>query len=169
MPETHPEIDPPTTAPGVGQAAATGRRTWILLALLLVVSTAIKLALIGPSAELEPIGDQKNYIWAAESINETGVPDYRNKRWDEAHYSPAYPYGLAGVRLVAGPENFLAATRALQSLMSSISVLFVFLLTRRFFGDRNFDADVTFATVEVGIDMFNSGLHLICCSADLDG
>ena len=63
------------------------RAVWWILA----ASAVIKLALIGPVADLPQKADERQYVAAARTINEEGAPRYPNPNWDEAHPGPAEP------------------------------------------------------------------------------
>jgi len=103
---------------------------------ILGLSAVIKLALIGPVAELPQKADERQYVAAARSIVEDGVPRYPNPNWDEAHPGPGMPYFMAGCYAIAGEGGFLALARAVQVCLSLITALLVFLMARRFLPDR---------------------------------
>jgi 4-amino-4-deoxy-L-arabinose transferase-like glycosyltransferase len=106
------------------------------LLVILGLSTLVKLALLWPAERLPLRGDERQYVAGAASIAATGVPDYPNPVWDEAHSSPLYPYGLGLVHRVFGPAGFAAAARTVQVLLSTLIALLVYLIAVRAFDRR---------------------------------
>ena len=111
-------------------------RPWHALALLLVLSTLLKLALLVPAARLPLRADERQYVTGAIAIAKTGVPAYTNPNWDEAHSSPLYPYALGAVCLVVGEEHLASAARVLQVLASTLTAWLVFVVAARVFERR---------------------------------
>lgn len=123
------------------------RKSWPALAVLLGLSTLLKLALLVPAAGLPLRADERQYVAGAVAIATTGVPVYPNPVWDEAHSSPLYPYGLALVYLVVGEGGFRTAARAMQVLLSTLTVLVIYLVAARAFDRRN-------ALISAGVTAF---------------
>lgn len=103
---------------------------------IVAASLAVKLALVWPAAQLTPLGDEARYLIGAQRIVETGRPSYDHLLWDETHAAPLYPYALAGVLALSGEDAFRSVFRALQALLSTLTLLPLWLLARRGFGDR---------------------------------
>ena len=110
----------------------TPRALWWILA----SSTALKLLLIWPAADLEPMGDQLEYLTAARSLVEKGVVDYFNPSWDEAHAPPVMTYFLAASYRIAGEEGYRQLARFVQVLLSAVTVLLVYGICARFLSRR---------------------------------
>jgi 4-amino-4-deoxy-L-arabinose transferase-like glycosyltransferase len=109
------------------------RALWIIL----LTSLALKLSLLGVAQDVPNFADERQYIAAALTIADDGVPTYSNPQWDEAHYPPSYPYLMGAVCLVFGPTGLSITIRVLQILMSTATVWLVFLLAERLFERRS--------------------------------
>ena len=97
----------------------------------MILSTVLKLGLLAPVADMPAKADERQYVAAARSINETGVPVYPNQNWDEAHAAPGMPYFLAACYAIAGEDGFRTLARFIQVLLSATTVLFTFAITLR--------------------------------------
>jgi 4-amino-4-deoxy-L-arabinose transferase-like glycosyltransferase len=104
-----------------------------LVGLVLALSFALKLALVLFIGDVAPDGDERQYVVAAESIAAGEGIQYMTKRWTELHYPPLYPY-LCGLSWALGAEAL--GVKLLQVVLSTATVWLVFLLGRRWFGDR---------------------------------
>jgi len=111
--------------------ARTKRTLWVLLA----SSLLLKLGLLGVAERIPAFADERQYVAAALTIAENGVPSYANPQWDEAHYPPAYPYFMGAVCKLFG-GSFQTAVRIVQALFGTASAWLLFLAARRLFGDR---------------------------------
>ena len=109
----------------------TKRTLWILL----VSSLLLKLGLLGVAEGIPPFADERQYVAAALTIAEDGVPTYANPQWDEAHYPPVYPYFMGAVCKLFG-GSFQTAARVAQAFFSTATAWLLFLAARRLFGDR---------------------------------
>jgi len=106
--------------------------------LLAIIGVAIALRLLGlwMASDLPVRGDEKQYLFVAESIAKTGLPAYPNPQWDEAHSAPAYPYLLAGSYKLVGARAFKSASLLLQIILSVSSVLLVYWIALQAFDRR---------------------------------
>jgi len=107
-----------------------------VLAAILIASTGVKFALFLSAGRIMFGGDEKQYLAAAVSIVEQGIPIYRTPVWDEAHASPLIPYFLAACYRVFGAESFADCARSIQILLSGVSVWLLYLIARRFLDRR---------------------------------
>ena len=98
---------------------------------ILVLSTLIKLAILPAVADMEQKADERQYVAAAPTIVETGVPVYPNENWDEAHAAPGMPYFLAGCYAIAGEDGFKTLARFVQVVLSIFTVLIAHAIARR--------------------------------------
>lgn len=115
---------------------------------IVCLSTALKLALLWPVAGMAPQADEREYLFAARAISTTGVPAYLDPSFDEAHFEPVFPHFLAACRYLAGDEGFVHLARLVQVVLSSIGILFVYGISRRFLSDRG-------AAIAAGLTAFN--------------
>jgi 4-amino-4-deoxy-L-arabinose transferase-like glycosyltransferase len=101
------------------------KRQKITLLGILLVALLLRLIFLLLTPDLEPIYDEKAYLRMAREILADG--DF-SARW---LWPPGQPYFMAGVFSVFG-EN-LVAVKAVQVVLSSLSVYLVFLVTLRVF------------------------------------
>ena len=132
------------TRPGEIQGAAAGppegpspRRVWIILLLILMGSTGLKLGLVDAVKDQKRVGDQRQYLIGSRAVYRTGEVAYTFEQWDEAHSSPAYPYGLGYLRHVFPAETYRPSVLSIQAVISSLTALLTFIIARRCFGPGN--------------------------------
>ena len=122
--------------PDERDAAETGRRARLSVIIVVVVSALLKLGLVFALVQTRSTVDERLYIEGAKAIVADGTPSYSNPYWDEAHASPIFPYFLAACMQAVGEEHFELAARVVQVLLSSLSVLLVWVIARRSFSVR---------------------------------
>ncbi|MFT4538216.1 MAG: arylsulfatase A-like enzyme/4-amino-4-deoxy-L-arabinose transferase-like glycosyltransferase [Planctomycetota bacterium] len=115
---------------------ADSPRTLRILMLLVLCSGAMKLALLLPSSEALPAVDERLYLQGAQHLAAKGTIRYRNRYWDEAHASPVQPYLISACYNLFGEGMHQHVVRAIQVILSSLSVLLVFFITNRAFHKR---------------------------------
>lgn len=106
-------------------------RTW--LALILVASCGLKLAILWSTGDIAPVLDEAQYIIAGESVAEGDGIAYTLQRWHPTGQGPLYPWFLGGIFwLGGGPFE----SKVVQILLSTATVWFVYLLGARWFNPR---------------------------------
>lgn len=104
-------------------------------ALWLIVAAALclELLLLARMGDIEPILDEVDYVFAGESVARGEGIRYRSRLWDEVYQPPLYALFLGAVfRSGGGP----VASKVAQALLAALSTWFVFLLGKRWSGQR---------------------------------
>ncbi len=109
--------------------ARLSRAVRIGLAVVLALSLTLKWGLADWAGDLAARGDEGQYLAAAASLRAGEDVRYRYPRWDALHFPPLYP------RFVALFEGRVGVQRA-QAVVSTATVLLLFLLGRRTVGPR---------------------------------
>jgi 4-amino-4-deoxy-L-arabinose transferase-like glycosyltransferase len=101
----------------------------ISLLCILLTALLLRVLFLALTVDLEPVYDELAYLRMAREILVDG--DFR-ARW---LWPPGQPYFMAGIFLVVG-EN-LVVVKAVQVVLSTLSVYLIFLITRRVFASVN--------------------------------
>jgi 4-amino-4-deoxy-L-arabinose transferase-like glycosyltransferase len=97
----------------------------ILLLCIILIALSLRVTFLALTTDLEPIYDEYAYVRMAREILADG--DF-GASW---LWPPGQPYFMAGVFFIVG-EN-LVAVKAVQVILSTLSVYLIFLITRRIF------------------------------------
>ena len=104
-----------------------------LLALVLLVSFALKLALLLWVGDIKPFRDEIHYLSAGSAIAHGEPIHYDDALWDELHAPPMYPWFVAAVMWLGGGAFEI---KLLQVLLSTLSAWFVYRLGRSWYDER---------------------------------
>lgn len=126
------------------------RTTWLwrlrptAVVVLVVVALAARIAVVIGTPDFGPVGDPYDYDRTAVAVSQTGnwpTTDLAAPGTATAYRPPAYPLVLAGAYKLIGShyatsgKRFVAG-RLVGALLGSVSVLLVFLLTRRLYSRK---------------------------------
>jgi 4-amino-4-deoxy-L-arabinose transferase-like glycosyltransferase len=117
------------------KATRTTASTGTILALALVIGLVVRVGILLQTTDLEPaIGDELQYVQLA-----TSLVDGRGFAWATGEPTslrpPLYPALVAGIWKTTGTRSF-QAVRAVQVVLSLVTMLLVFQIGRRAFGPR---------------------------------
>ncbi len=120
-----------------GRSQGRSLSSWILPTAVVLAALLIRVLAIGVDGAYEPRHDAYDYDRHARSISAgDGFPesDYVPDGGPSALRGPAYPFALGAVYAVSGDS--ITAGRMFGALLGALTVLLLYLLTRRIWGPR---------------------------------
>jgi len=112
---------------------ARSERPGVGLLVILLLSFGLKLSVLFAAGDIRPVKDERNYLYAAQSISNGNGIAYAMEHWDEFHAPPFYPYFL-GLVFYLGGGSFEA--KIVQVILSTITVWLLYLIGKRWFDAR---------------------------------